>query len=52
MRFGDAKYERMVAVKDQRDPENVLRFTKNVQPSAGAGGAHAASIEPDELPDR
>jgi FAD/FMN-containing dehydrogenase len=35
--FGDEKYRRLVALKDQYDPDNVFRMNQNVHPS-GAGG--------------
>lgn len=31
--FGPAKYRRLVALKDVWDPENVLRYNKNIRPS-------------------
>ncbi len=31
--FGDAKYDRLVRLKDEWDPQNTLRFTKNIPPS-------------------
>jgi FAD/FMN-containing dehydrogenase len=34
--FGDAKYERLVAVKDEYDPDNLFRFNQNIKPTAGA----------------
>ena len=31
--YGDAKYERLVALKDKYDPENVFRMNQNIKPS-------------------
>lgn len=31
--FGDEKYRRLVALKDEHDPENVFRMNQNVRPS-------------------
>jgi FAD/FMN-containing dehydrogenase len=31
--FGDAKYERLVALKDRFDPENLFRLNQNIRPS-------------------
>jgi FAD/FMN-containing dehydrogenase len=33
--FGEAKYERLVRIKDAYDPENIFRLNQNVRPSAG-----------------
>jgi FAD/FMN-containing dehydrogenase len=33
--LGDAKYERLVQIKDAYDPDNVFRLNHNVRPSAG-----------------
>ncbi|HEV8247547.1 MAG TPA: BBE domain-containing protein [Polyangiaceae bacterium] len=32
--FGEEKYRRLVALKDEYDPTNVFRMNQNVQPSA------------------
>jgi FAD/FMN-containing dehydrogenase len=32
MVYGDAKYERLVALKREWDPDNVFRLNQNVQP--------------------
>jgi hypothetical protein len=32
--FAPASYQRLVALKDQYDPENVLRFNQNIPPSS------------------
>jgi hypothetical protein len=31
--FGDAKLRRLVALKDELDPDNVFRMNQNVRPS-------------------
>ena len=35
--YGDAKYERLVALKDKYDPENLLRGNQNIKPSGATG---------------
>jgi FAD/FMN-containing dehydrogenase len=35
--FGEAKYKRLVALKDKYDPENVFRLNQNVLPSRAPG---------------
>jgi FAD/FMN-containing dehydrogenase len=37
--YGPAKYERLVALKDAYDPENLFRLNQNVTPSARTGVA-------------
>ena len=34
-----SKYERLVALKDKYDPENLFRRNQNIEPSAKAGAA-------------
>ena len=33
--YGDEKYERLVALKDKYDPENLFRLNQNIEPSRG-----------------
>jgi FAD/FMN-containing dehydrogenase len=35
--FGEAKYERLVALKDKYDPENLFRGNQNIKPSRATG---------------
>jgi hypothetical protein len=35
--FGDAKYQRLVAIKDRYDPYNLFRLNQNIKPSKQAG---------------
>ena len=35
--YGDAKYERLVALKDKYDPDNAFRLNQNIKPSKQAG---------------
>ena len=37
--FGEAKYARLVALKDKYDPDNLFRLNQNIKPS-GAGLSH------------
>ena len=40
--YGD-NYERLVAIKDKYDPENLFRVNQNIKPSERKSGAAAAS---------
>jgi FAD/FMN-containing dehydrogenase len=35
--YGEAKYERLVALKDHYDPENLFRLNQNIKPSEHSG---------------
>jgi FAD/FMN-containing dehydrogenase len=35
--YGDAKYERLSALKDKYDPENLFRGNQNIKPSRATG---------------
>ena len=35
--YGDEKYERLVALKDKYDPDNLFRLNQNIRPSTQAG---------------
>jgi hypothetical protein len=35
--FGEGKYERLVALKDKYDPENLFRGNQNIKPSRATG---------------
>lgn len=35
--FGEAKYARLVALKDQYDPDNLFRLNQNIKPSGASG---------------
>jgi FAD/FMN-containing dehydrogenase len=35
--YGDKKYERLVALKDRYDPDNLFHLNQNIKPSKAAG---------------
>jgi FAD/FMN-containing dehydrogenase len=41
--FGEAKYERLVALKDSYDPENLFRMNHNIEPSLSERRVQAVS---------
>jgi FAD/FMN-containing dehydrogenase len=40
--YGDAKYERLVGLKDRYDPDNLFHLNPNIEPSRQAGAAAPA----------
>ncbi len=40
--FGEQKYERLVALKDKYDPENLFQHNQNIKPSSETGAAAPA----------
>jgi FAD/FMN-containing dehydrogenase len=40
--YGDAKYDRLVAIKDRYDPDNLFRLNPNIEPSRKADAAAPA----------
>ena len=37
--YGEAKYERLVALKDRYDPDNLFRLNQNIKPSRQTASA-------------
>ena len=45
--YGDATYERLVALKGRYDPDNLFRLNQNIQPSTPEpGGGRGVAVDP------
>jgi hypothetical protein len=42
--YGSLKYERLVALKNRYDPDNLFRLNQNIKPARGAGQSALASL--------